>query len=1500
MEKSFFEENNLELIPCTDLEIVKYPDITTGYDFTVQDYSTFTTDDGTFLFDTVALYTPISKESQNEVKEKIFTIYSNESLGSVNYSLSKEMLIGLFSLTYIENKTPVKTLVNLQDVKDMHAGDRVNVNYKGFRGETTAGIVIFNTLLPDGYPFVNKKGIGKKDISEIMKTISEKGTQNEFVTTIDKIMKAGFYYSTIYPQSISYDMFDMPANIMQLKGKLAKEKDLQTQLDIIDEMEKELVDHLQKKAPELYHIIASGGSKGVGSFRQILVAKGVVSDSFGNILPPITNSMAEGFTPESYFDASAAARKGTMDRALNTAKGGYGYRKVVFAVANVETNPQNVNCGTKLTLNLKLTKDLYKRMGGRFIQTPSGDLYPVTENMIGSIINLRSPVYCRSSAICRTCYGPMISQINSKNAGVIAAQEVASLSEKIMKCSVGYIQEGDSFVWFDDFFRNKREEINFERIHNFEYETKSISTTLAGKQKKVSCHKVQRHKTDNKMILIQTSSGNVVFVQEDHPMFVKKNRLHVTIPNKETILAGDQEYYGAETHNQIGGHKLYTRKFYNICDEVKEVTAKNIDRNNDLLWIDNTPLFEHNENRLGKVRNDELFYLLGAYAVNGIPMNLPDDHHQYGYYIPWNKAEEDIKTKIARSRRRKIMNEDGFVFRSQNKAFDDIVLGEVGDWDRRIHGDILKLSPEKLRHFLAGFVDFNCQVTEHKVAGNKADPSKNYLTVIYHITKSMAMVSLLSLIAKKLGFIFEVNKYVEEKAGLRVDVMMKFGKNTKMIPSKRLEALGRIQRRGEISSYKASAIRGFDRIGKFYTIEKWDHYVYDVKTSSRDYMMNCVQNHNSFHCIKKEQTLYIKENNEYKLTTFEKLWNRRSESIIINEDQEEKHLTDVFVYDKEGFVKVEKIIRHKKQDGTKMEMIRSNNGDFVISQDNHPHMLATNKNMCSCGEAPLYRPRKEKNYTCLCGKEKNWRTKQESDDNFNMVSSKNFIKSKYFSYNDFPIWQNESKDPIMEPYLLGFFIAEGSFVKNNNKTEGDYYGFRYSQTEGTPEYKKALKLLKEQNYDVRTTVKTINVYEKELANKLLENVGEYCYRKSLPEDFIYYRDEDLAKILCGFIDGDGSFIKSGIDKSYISMESTSLEFIQQLHHILNKFNIKHGVTLSSIKSLTRNQSYIVKIYPESKDMELLKYSVKIDKEDIRESISNKNTNPSLINYCKEIMFDEDEYVYDLTTETGTLMCNGMWTHNTGAAVTLDRLDMIKEFMKFTDDKHTSYVKERLEQVKNELITRADFTQVIIHKNAFKNKFKIKKEYQNIMLPSGYFDMVIDDLKMEIGTENIVKLYTDKVEVEENDEQIIIVYPKGEKILEIKPVYLDAVARANLLDTLFGGRSPWNSPEQLYMKIYDMLGGLANWDSVHLEVILSNILRNKHDTRYPARLLLPYEPITLGIKELPGVISYPLGLGLENFQKSVGVGLYSDRGTISDIEKVLFGEPLVDPKKYKKN
>lgn len=70
-------EQKIQILPCIYFDYEFDPNTTTAYDLTVEDFQTFSTADGIFVYDTVALFPLFSKKANDEAREKMNPITSS-------------------------------------------------------------------------------------------------------------------------------------------------------------------------------------------------------------------------------------------------------------------------------------------------------------------------------------------------------------------------------------------------------------------------------------------------------------------------------------------------------------------------------------------------------------------------------------------------------------------------------------------------------------------------------------------------------------------------------------------------------------------------------------------------------------------------------------------------------------------------------------------------------------------------------------------------------------------------------------------------------------------------------------------------------------------------------------------------------------------------------------------------------------------------------------------------------------------------------------------------------------------------------------------------------------------------------------------------------------------------------------------------------------------------------------------------------------------------------
>lgn len=366
--------------------------------------------------DQMAIFHPLTNESQNEAKERMIKLTSGTSSTEMSFEFSKEMLAGLYILTKDKKSTKPALAVSENDL-DKATDPYRPVRYRGVT--TTMGKAIFNSCFPKTIPFqteVATKELVNGLIQRIFKSSGEKGV----ATVSDKLKTVSFKWATIMAPTMSLAHFEIPKKVYDIKKKLETATPEEGQV-LIAQAEEIVKEHL--KGTGFADLIESGAVRGWEQPMQILVAKGIIADPEGNVLDPIAGSFADGLSNIEFFNASQGARKGIVDRVINTADTGYMSRKLAYLLNTVEVDRVLRDCRTKRTLNIKLTSDIISRMTGRFV-IKSGKLmdFKQAKYKSGDLASIRSPIFCESPKLCHTCYGRLIERHKTPYVGILASQ----------------------------------------------------------------------------------------------------------------------------------------------------------------------------------------------------------------------------------------------------------------------------------------------------------------------------------------------------------------------------------------------------------------------------------------------------------------------------------------------------------------------------------------------------------------------------------------------------------------------------------------------------------------------------------------------------------------------------------------------------------------------------------------------------------------------------------------------------------------------------------------------------------------------------------------------------------------------------------------------------------------------------------------------------------------------------------------------------------------------
>ena len=338
--------------------------------------------------------------------------------------------------------------------------------YAQFEGtvfETTVGRLLFNSVLPSDFPYLNEE-ITNKRMQALVQNLVSHYSLDGIPAILDKIKAFGFRYATYAGITWSISDVPVPAIKKQLveegqraaareqenyqEGLLTEEERKRMTIElwakVSGDLRKHVVDALDKNGP-VHDMITSGARGSQVQLHQMAGMKGLITNPRGEIIEfPVRSSLKEGLTPIEYFISTHGARKGLADTALNTARAGYLTRRL-FDVAH-DVVILEADCGTKegVIINRPGKENIggsfSDRVVGRVLAEEAGkykrnallsrdDAKTIEDDASVSEVTVRSPITCKvARGVCQKCYGVDLTtgeMIDLGEAvGVVAAQAI--------------------------------------------------------------------------------------------------------------------------------------------------------------------------------------------------------------------------------------------------------------------------------------------------------------------------------------------------------------------------------------------------------------------------------------------------------------------------------------------------------------------------------------------------------------------------------------------------------------------------------------------------------------------------------------------------------------------------------------------------------------------------------------------------------------------------------------------------------------------------------------------------------------------------------------------------------------------------------------------------------------------------------------------------------------------------------------------------------------------
>jgi len=437
--------------------------------------------------DQMAVHVPLSPESQAEAREIMSATRNILKPGSgdpVVASKLLDILLGTYWMTKEVSGAKGEGLAFPSPNAAILAYDHGQVGfqakikvlpsekekYAAFGGtlfETTVGRLLFNTVFPSDYPYINDS-VGKDRLGKLVEDLIDRYGLEKIPEIMDRIKNFGFKYVTKSGITWSLDDIRIPEEKRTIieeaqkrsqevvshweQGLLSEEERYRMNIEIWHDakarVEKLIPASLPKNGP-VEDMLKSKARGSLAQLTQMAGMKGLISSPTGETIElPVLKSMKEGLSPLEYFLTTHGSRSGLASTALSTAKAGYLTRRLFDVAQDIVVTEEE--CGTKEGLTVLresasgIGTFLAKNITGRYLAedlTIDGKtLYKKghfltavdakhIEDSGAASVYVRSPMGCKSKrGICAHCYGADLGTMQpvtlGEAVGTVAAQAI--------------------------------------------------------------------------------------------------------------------------------------------------------------------------------------------------------------------------------------------------------------------------------------------------------------------------------------------------------------------------------------------------------------------------------------------------------------------------------------------------------------------------------------------------------------------------------------------------------------------------------------------------------------------------------------------------------------------------------------------------------------------------------------------------------------------------------------------------------------------------------------------------------------------------------------------------------------------------------------------------------------------------------------------------------------------------------------------------------------------
>lgn len=392
------------------------------------------------------------KLNWEDIKEDLLQFVDNKNV-------TRTRMNSLFSNKSIKNSTTGKTTVVPSkylptDYFDLPAN--ILVNQPDEVVDTTIGIFIFNafslcTPFKDKIKYINSTFDGKtlEDFYNFLANnmISKVITVKEFGEFTETVIWLG-YFTELFMPGITYDLIIPNEKVIAEKKRLIEEnKDLFESETVssdkfgryLNNIEKPLIEMAKNElkdntAMRIYNLNKPSFGN---NYKNSCIINGLLPDPVTGKYKINKNSYCEGVEFDKFDIMANKSMTSSVSRGCTTAEGGTWSKYLSALMQSIKLDEKGTDCKTKGYLHIKLDDSNIEAIRYNYIQDENGEDILLTPEVFkrynGSIIKMRSPLFCKSKDFCNKCFGDMLYILGIKNVGFTASIATGVITNKNMK-----------------------------------------------------------------------------------------------------------------------------------------------------------------------------------------------------------------------------------------------------------------------------------------------------------------------------------------------------------------------------------------------------------------------------------------------------------------------------------------------------------------------------------------------------------------------------------------------------------------------------------------------------------------------------------------------------------------------------------------------------------------------------------------------------------------------------------------------------------------------------------------------------------------------------------------------------------------------------------------------------------------------------------------------------------------------------------------------------------